>query len=172
MGIVTSFLIIVLIPKEDLSGDSSLKLKELSHGLLNRELFILSLNMLGQNVGWILVGNFIVYYLETALGVGYELAGTAGALFLLMMLAFSPVSGRIYDMLKDARRLMLVSGLVMSAGVGLAAFGGVYGAFASTTIVGISAGLGFTVGFAAAREKNKSPGKYEALAIAWANRLC
>ena len=132
MGIVTSFLIIVLIPKEDLSGDSPLKLKELSDVLLNRELFILSLNILGQNVGSILVGSFIVYYLETALGVGYELAGSAGALFLLMMLAFSPVSGRIYDRLKDARRLLLVSGLVMSAGVGLAAFGGVYGAFAAT----------------------------------------
>ena len=75
MGIVTSFLIIVLIPKEDLSGDSPLKLKELSDVLLNRELFMLSLNTLGQNVGSILVGSFIVYYLETALGVGYELAG-------------------------------------------------------------------------------------------------
>ena len=171
MGIVTSFLIIVLIPKEDLSGDSPLKLKELSDVLLNRELIILSLNMLGQNVGSILVGSFIVYYLETALGVGYELAGFAGALFLLMMLAFSPISGRIYDRLKDARRLMLVSGLVMSAGVGLAAFGGVYGAFAATIIVGISAGLGFTVGFAAARKTNKSQAKYESLAIAWANSI-
>ena len=75
VGIVTSFLIIVLIPKGDLSGDSPLKLKELSDVLLNRELFILSLNILDQNVGSILVGSFIVYYLETALGVGYELAG-------------------------------------------------------------------------------------------------
>src|SRR2546428_12898367 len=167
MGIVTSFLIIVLIPKEDMSGSSPLKLKELSDVLLNKELFILSLNMLGQDVGSILVGSFIVYYLETALGGGYELAGSAGALFLLMMLAFSPLSGRIYDRIKDARRLMLGSGLVMSAGVGLAAFGGVYGAFAATTIVGISAGLGFTVGFAAARETNKSQVKYESLAVTW-----
>jgi len=88
-----------------------------------------------------------------------------------MMLAFSPVSGRIYDRLKDARRLMLVSGLVMSAGVELAAFGGIYGAFAATIIVGISAGLGFAVGFAAARETNKSQVKYESLAIAWANSI-
>src|SRR5712691_880438 len=66
---------------------------------------------------------------------------------------------------------MLVSGLVMSAGVGFAAFGGVYGAVAATTVVGISAGLGFTVGFAAAREMNNSQVKYESLAIAWANSI-
>ena len=75
MGIVTSLLIIVLIPKEDLSGSSPIKLRELSDVLLNKELLILSLNILDQSVGSILVGSFIVYYLETALGVGYELAG-------------------------------------------------------------------------------------------------
>src|SRR5438552_6105967 len=171
MGIVTSLLIIVLIPKEDLSGSSPIKLRELSDVLLNKELLILSLNMLGQDVGSILVGSFIVYYLESALGVRYELAGSAGALYLLMMLAISPVSGRIYDRLKDVRRLMLISGLVMSAGVGAAAFGGVYGAFVATIIVGLSAGLGFTVGFSAARETNRSQVKYESLAIAWANSI-
>ena len=171
MGIVTSLLIIVLIPKEDLSGSSPIKLRELSDVLLNKELLILSLNMLGQDVGSILVGSFIVYYLESALGVRYELAGSAGALYLLTMLAISPVSGRIYDRLKDVRRLMLISGLVMSAGVGAAAFGGVYGAFVATIIVGLSAGLGFTVGFSAARETNRSQVKYESLAIAWANSI-
>ena len=171
MGIVSSLLIIVLIPKEDLSGSSPIKLRELSDVLLNKELLVLSLNMLGQDVGSILVGSFIVYYLESALGVGYELAGAAGALYLLMMLAISPVAGRIYDKLKDVRRLMLFSGLVMSAGVGAAAFGGVYGAFLATVVVGLSAGLGFTVGFSAARETNRSEIKYESVAIAWANSI-
>ena len=140
MGIVTSLLIIVLIPKEDLSGSSPIELREMRDVLLNKELITLSLNMLGQDVGSILVGSFIVYYLESALREGYELAGSAGALYLLMMLAISPVSGRIYDRLKDVRRLMLSSGLVMSVGVGAAAFGGVYGAFVATIIVGLSAG--------------------------------
>ncbi len=171
IGILTSFLILVLIPKDELSGSSPLKLRELRRVLLNKKLIILSLNMLGQNVGSILVGSFIVYYLETALGVRYELAGSVGGLLFLMMLAVSPLSGRIYDRLRDVRGLMLVSGLGMSAGVGFAAFGGVYGAVAATTVVGISAGLGFTVGFAAAREMNNSQVKYESLAIAWANSI-
>jgi len=41
----------------------------------------------------------------------------------------------------------------------------------ATIIVGLSAGLGFTVGFSAARETNRSQVKYESLAIAWANSI-
>jgi len=170
-GVGTTILLLLALPRDAAENGFELKREEVRKVLLNRGLIILSLNMLGQGIGSTLIGSFMVYFLERALGLGAGPAGGVGALVLLVPLVVSPVGGKVYDKLRDPRSLMLLSGLGVSIGVGLPAFGGVYGAVVATVAAGLSYGVGFTIGFAAARDMNKARPEYESLALAWANSI-
>jgi len=171
LGVFTSVLMLLFLPKENKTEGFKLKLDQLRGVLLERELILVSLGILGLGIGSTLVGNFMVFYLERKIGLSAGFAGSIGALVLFIPIFFSPVGGRIFDELRNTRGLMLLSGVTMALGVGFAEFEGVYGAILATCVVGLAASLGFTVGFAAARETNRSIPAYESLAVAWANSI-
>ncbi len=171
LGVLTSLLMLLFLPKENLSQGFRLKLEHLRVVLWDRGLIILSLSILGMGIGSTLIGNFMVFYLERKIGLAAGPAGSIGALVLFLPIFFSPIGGRAFDKLRNTKGLMLLSGVGIAFGVGLAALGGIYGAILATCVAGLASALGFTVGFAAAREMNKSHPEYESLAVAWANSI-
>jgi MFS family permease len=171
LGISTGVLLFLAVPKDPLDNDLRIQASQLKGILLNEQLIILSVVILGNGTGLALVSSFMVYYLEKTLGAAAGVAGLVGSLVLASPIIFAPIGGRLYDRSRGAKKLLLASGVVTAAGVALVAFGNIFAAVASTVVVGIGGGIGFTVGFSAARETNVTGLQFEALAIAWANSI-
>ncbi len=170
LGLVTGIVMIFLLPKDDLRRGFSVKRSALMNVLTNRSLIVLGAELFMITGGASLVTSVMVYYMEGTMQVNPALAGLIAGLALLLALAASPLAGRNYDRHKAAGKLLFFSGVGMGVGLMLAAVPNIYGATLSTLIVGFCSGIGFTVGFSAAREV-KAGGEYEALAVGWVNSL-
>jgi MFS family permease len=170
-GLFTSVLLWFLVPKDSRRLDFTVELRHLRLVLLDKWLIVLSVAMLGLQVGSTVYSNFMAYYLESVLNMNVGEAGTIASLALLFALASAPFSGRLFDRYGNEKRLLLASGLLMAFGVGVAFFGTVYSAILSGVLVGIASGAGFTFGFSAARAANRLDKEYETLAVSWVNSI-
>jgi len=171
LGLFTSFLLWVLVPEDSKRSDFSMELRHLRLVLLDRWLLVLSVVVLGFEAGSTVFSNFVAYYLESAVHVNVGEAGTIASLASILALASAPFAGRLFDRSRNAKRLLLASGILMAVGVGLAFFGTVYSAILSGVMVGLGSGCGFTFGFSAARAANKLDKEYETLAVSWVNSI-
>ncbi|HVP15768.1 MAG TPA: MFS transporter [candidate division Zixibacteria bacterium] len=171
LGLFTSVLLWVLVPKDSRRSDFSVELRHLRLVLLDKWLIVLSIAMLGLQAGSTVYSNFMAYYLESVVHVNVGEAGTIASLASLFALASAPFAGRLFDRSGNARRLLLASGVLMAVGVGVAFFGTVYSAILSGVLVGLASGAGFTFGFSAARAANKLDKEYETLAVSWVNSI-
>jgi len=171
LGLFTSVLLWVLVPEDSRRSQFKVELGHLWAVLSDKWLIVVSIAMLGLEVGSTIYSNFMPYYLETVANIGLGEGGTIVSLALLFSLASAPFSGRLFDRFGNARRLLLASGVLMALGVAVAFFGTVYSAVLSGILVGLASGSGFTFGFSAAREANKLDKEYETLAISWVNSI-
>jgi MFS family permease len=171
LGLFTSVLLWFLVPKDSRRSDFTVELRHLRVVLLDKWLIILSIAMLGLQVGSTVYGNFMAYYLESAVHMNVGEAGTIASLASLFALASAPFAGRLFDRYGDAKRLLLASGVLMAVGVGVAFLGTVYSAILAGVLVGLATGTGFTFGFSAARATNKLDEEYETLAVSWVNSI-
>jgi MFS family permease len=171
LGLATSLLLVFFTPKEDLRSDFQIDLLCLKHTLSNRLLIVLSIALLGFHVGSDVVRNFLAYYLESVCNVGVGEAGLIASLTAVSAFATAPFSGRVFDRFGNAKWLFFVTGIVMAIGTGIAFIGTVYSAIASSVLVGLAHGAGFTFGFAAARDANRLGLEYDTLAVSWVNSL-
>lgn len=171
LGLFTSVLLWFLVPKDSRRSEFTVELRHLKLVLLDKWLIVLSIAMLGLQVGSTVNSSFMAYYLESVANVNVEAAGAIASLASLFALASAPFAGRLFDRYGNAKKLLLASGVLMVVGVGVAFLGTVYSAILAGVLVGLAAGTGFTFGFAAARAANRLDKEYETLAVSWVNSI-
>jgi MFS family permease len=171
LGLLTSVLLWLLVPRDSQRSDFKVEPRHLRLVLLDKWLIVLSIGMLGLQVGSTIYSNFMAYYLESVANMKVGEAGTIASLASLFALASAPFSGRLFDRYGNAKQLLLSSGVLMAFGVGVAFLGTVYSAILSGIMVGLASGAGFTFGFSAARASNRLDKEYETLAVSWVNSI-
>jgi MFS family permease len=171
LGLFTSVLLWPLVPKDSQRSDFKMETRHLRHVLLDKWLIVLSIAVLGLEVGSTVYSSFMAYYLESVAHMKVGEAGIIASLASLFALASAPYSGRLFDRYDNTKRLLLASGVVMAIGVGVAFLGTVYSSILSGIMVGIASGAGFTFGFSAARASNRLDKEYETLAVSWVNSI-
>lgn len=171
LGLFTSALMWLSIPKASRRSDLGVDLSRLRLILLDKWLIAVSLALLGLGIGSTVVGNFMAYYLESVIHIGVGGAGTIASLALFSGLVTAPFSGRLFDRFGNAKLLLFASGALMILGMSIAFFGNVYSAILSGVLVGFASGAGFTFGFSTARAANKLDPEYETLAVSWVNGI-
>jgi MFS family permease len=167
----TSALLWFQVPKDRQRSNFTVELHHLRLVLLNKWLIILSVVLLGLQIGSTIYSSFMAYYLESAVHMNVGEAGTIASLASLFALASAPFAGRLFDKYGNAKRLLLASGVLMAVGVGVAFLGTVYSAILAGVLIGLASGAGFTFGFSAAREANKLDKEYETLSVSWVNSI-
>jgi MFS family permease len=169
LGLATSLLLVFLAPKDILRSDFHIDLHYLKLILSDKWLIVLSIALLGLQIGNGFVSNFMAYYLENVSNISVGEAGVIASLTVASALVTAPFSGRIFDRFGNVKWLLLATGAIMAFGIGIPFIGTVYSAITSSILVGLAAGAGSTFGFAAAREANKFGAEYETLAVSWVN---
>ena len=169
--LVTGVLVILFVPRDDASEEFAIARRSLYAVILNKQMVLLGLGLLGFSIGNTLITGFMVYYLEKSLSV----AGTVAAL-VTSTITFIPIftsiwGGRVYDTVSKHRLLMIASMLASAGSLAIVGLGSVYAAAAATILGGVVSGFGFTFAFAGARDFNKAGKEYESLAIAWVNSI-
>jgi MFS family permease len=171
LGLFTSILLWFLVPKDNQRSDFKVEPRHLRLVLLNKWLIVLSVAVLGLQLGSTVYSNFMAYYLESVTHMKVGEAGIIASLASLFAFASAPYSGRLFDRYDNTKQLLLASGVLMAIGVGVAFFGTVYSAILSGIMVGIASGAGFTFGFSAARASNRLDKEYETLSVSWVNSI-
>ena len=200
LGLISSLLLIILLPrKEEQEQQESgrgfeIKVSDIRRVLFDKSLLGFGLVLLGAQIALGLTLTFVVFYLEDYLKINSSMAGLVGSLSLVFALVAAPVFGRIYDRIRNIKKLLFVCGLAMSSSIAAISSvitntsTAVYVVVISTVLVGIfSAGV-FTVAYAAAKEADRirrrneanverttttTPlqSEYDTLAISWVNGL-
>jgi ACS family glucarate transporter-like MFS transporter len=168
-GLATAALIAIFVPRDEKSAEFRIRYGQLKKIIFDKKLFLLSVGILSIGIGNGLVGSFMVYYLEKVYGLGVSLAGLIAGLIVLAPIFSAPLGGKLYDSVKKPRLLMLVSDISMAGCLVFVAYAGLPGAVICSLVGGVATGVGFTVGFAAARELNRAEREYEGLSVAWVN---
>jgi MFS family permease len=203
LGLISSLLLIILLPRKEeqkLEQQESgrgfeIKVSDIRRVLFDKSLLGFGLVLLGAQIAWGLTLTFVVFYLEDYLKINSSMAGLVGSLSLVFALVAAPVFGRIYDRIRNIKKLLFVCGLAMSSSIAAISSvitntsTAVYIVVISTVLVGIfSAGV-FTVAYAAAKEADRIRRRneanierrrttttplqpeYDTLAISWVNGL-
>jgi MFS family permease len=171
LGLATSLLLVLFTPKGNLRSDFQIDLHCLKLILSNRSLIVLSIALLSSQIGIAVVRNFMAYYLENVCNVGVGEAGVVASLTVASAFVTAPLSGRVFDRFRNVKWLLLMTGVVMALGIGIAFIGTLYSAIASSVLVGLASGAGPTFVFAAAREANTQGSEYDTLAVSWVNSV-
>jgi MFS family permease len=170
LGLITGVIMLLVLPKDNVSHQFSIKPSTLVDVLTNGSLILLGAELFIITGGASLVTAIMIYYMEQRLLVGSSLAGLIAGLAPILALVGSLLAGRNYDRRRQASRMIFFSGFVMAIGLMLASITTIYAATLSTLIVGFCSGAGATAGFSAAREV-RGGDEYEALAVGWVNSL-
>ncbi|MGH9925905.1 MAG: MFS transporter, partial [Nitrososphaeraceae archaeon] len=94
-----------------------IKFDQVQNVLFNKSLIKLGLVLLGFQVGSGLIWSFIVFYLADHIRIDPALAGLIGSLNLIVALISSPLVGKVYDKLGNARKLLAISGIISAVSV-------------------------------------------------------
>ena len=171
LGLLTGLLVVALVPKDGANDQFRFSTIKLQRILSNRNLVILGLGSLGSNLGSVLISSFMAYYLQASLGETYAIAGIVAAMIVLLPIYTSLWGGRLYDRTKKPRRLLVFSGLGMTAGLLVAAAPTLSAAAAGAVLGGIAVGPASTINFAAAKDLIRVEKEYEGLTISWVNSI-
>ncbi len=205
-GLISSLLLITFLPRKEEEKEKGiqpeqkileLKISDIKSVLLDKSLFLIGLVLLGAQIAWGLTLTFTIFYLEDYLKVNSVTASFITSLTLICGLVSAPVFGKIYDKIRNIKKLLFICGVAMSAGLvcntvtGTTSAAAEYIVLMSNIMVGVfSAGV-FTIAYASAKEsrvemKNKENIKtmltkrskinrwqysYETLSISWVNGL-
>ncbi len=170
LGLATFPLVLLLVPAAESAPKFQIRRSSLSKVLGDRRLILIGIGLLSLDCGNTIVGGFMVYYLQN-LGMSALNAGAIADLIVVVPIFFALVGGRAYDRMKKPKQLLLLADLAMGAALLVCSAGGASAAIVGTTIGGVATGIGFTVGFAAARELNQGEREYDTLAVAWVNGI-
>jgi MFS family permease len=206
-GLISSVLLITFLPRKEKEATQQeknsvgkhleLKISDIRSVLLDKSLFLIGLVLLGAQIAWGLSLTFSIFYVEDYLKVNSVTAGFITSLNLVCGLVSAPIFGKLYDKVRNIKKLLFVCGVAMSAALACNALtitsSSEYVVVMSNILVGVfSAGV-FTIAYTSAKEvsmntraemKNKeniettlmkrSNGRqysYETLGISWVNGL-
>lgn len=171
LGISTAILLksTLLAGVDEISNEFKIKVSHVFATLFNKSLIILGITLLGFQAGSSMILTFSVFYFVDHLKINPVYAGLIGSLCLIVALASSPFFGRLYDKVGNARKLLLISGLI--SGLGLVGFAtdSLYVITALILITGFFLSAGFVIVYAKAKEINKAHPQYQTLAISLVN---
>jgi MFS family permease len=142
--------------------------------LLNKSLIKLGLVLLGFQTGSGLIWTYIVFYLADHIKIDPAIAGLIGSLNLIVALIASPIVGKAYDKLGNARKLLAISGIisavsVMSIGVIQSQ---IYLIGISVVVAGFFLSWGFVIVYVKAKQVNtQSPSAYKTLSVSYVNGI-
>jgi MFS family permease len=150
--------------------------KDIKKILTNRSLIILGVTLLGFQMGSGLIWGFIVYYLSGNVGFEPTIAGLVGALNQIVVFIASPLIGKLYDKIRNATILIVISGLLSS--ISIVAIGVFqtyfFGIVISTLWAGFFLSWGFVIIYARAKQTKidtSEPQKYQTLHISYVNGI-
>ncbi|HKH89765.1 MAG TPA: MFS transporter [Nitrososphaera sp.] len=167
LGLVTAFLMIMTIPRSDLTAEhdgrmdnnkayrptrqgEKLKISDAVRVLSNRALAYLGLVLIGIQTAWAIELTFIVIYLQT-LGFSAELAGIIAILPLVFAIVSAPLIGAFYDKVRDTRKVLFICGVGMTMAIAGLSLGSLYVIITSVILTGFFSGGAFTVVYEKAR---------------------
>ena len=171
LGIVTGLLLIIALIREKIQIDFGIKISELRQILFNKSLIVLGLALLGFQIGSNLTLTFIVFYLADHLNIDPTIAGFVGSFNLIIALVSSPLFGKIYDRIKDAKKLLIISGIVMSSSMAMIAANTLYVIIFSIIIAGFFLAGGFVIVYTKAKQVKGLHAEYETLAVSYVNGI-
>jgi MFS family permease len=160
--------------------DFKIKLSDLRLVLINKQMIIVGLSLLGIQIGWNLVSTFVVLYLKNDLHVNPYFAGMVAGLAMVFNVVFAPIFGRIYDKTTKRRNrnlgliLLIACGVVVSVNIALFSLENIYVIVLSIIMIGIFISGGFVVPYTKAREIaiiKLDQRHYETLAVSFVNGL-
>jgi MFS family permease len=165
-GIVTALLMMMSIPRSELTGKyadrignmayqparegEKLKIADALRILSNRALAVLGLVLIGVQAAWAVELTFLVIYLQS-LGFSAELAGIIAVLPLIFAIVSAPLIGGFYDKVRDTRKVLIICGVGMSMTIAGLSFGSLYLIIPSVILTGFFSGGAFTVVYEKAR---------------------
>jgi MFS family permease len=171
LGISTAILLksTLLAGVDEIRNEFKIKVAHVFATLFNKSLIILGITLLGFQAGSSMILTFSVFYFVDHLKINPVYAGFIGSLCLIVALASSPFFGRLYDKIGNARKLLLISGLI--SGLGLVGFAtdSLYVITALILITGFFLSAGFVIVYAKAKEINKAYPQYQTLAVSFVN---
>jgi MFS family permease len=171
LGVVTGLLVMVLVPRDEVRAEFRVSLRPLVNILKDRHMILFGVALLGFDFGNTIISGFMIYYLANAEGVSGAVAGAVTSLITIVPIFAALIAGRLYDTRKDHRRLVTVALLGSAVALALASFPTLYSAAASSALGGVVSAIGYTFGFAGARDLNREGKEYEGLAISWVNSI-
>lgn len=144
--------------------------------LLNKSLLILGVTLLGFQIGSGLIWAFIVYYLADEKGMTANIAGLIGGLNQIIGFIFSPFIGKLYDIVKNSSRLLLLSGILSAFSIMAIGFtySSIYLIIIPVIIAGFFLSWGFVIIYPKAKHVIKLEGedpKLETLSVSYVNGI-
>ena len=168
-------IIIAIFMELYLISDFKLRVKveinEIKKVLLNRSLITLGISLLGFQTGAALTLTFMVIYLIEKLNVEPILAGFFGSLSLIVGIVFSPLFGRMYDKIKDTKKLLFFSAVIAACSIMLLYIDSIYIVIFSILISGIFLSMGFVVIYAKAKQDQDVKVQYQTLSVCYVNGI-
>jgi MFS family permease len=171
LGLITGLLVVALVPKDEKNLQFRFVTSKLVKILSDRNLIVLGLGSLGSNLGSVLISSFMAYYLQASLGETAAIAGIVAAMIVVLPIYTSLWGGRLYDRSKKPRRLLILSGLGMTAAMLVSTAPALPAAAAAAVLGGIAVGPASTINFAAAKDLSRVEREYEGLTISWVNSI-
>ena len=142
--------------------------------LINKSLIKLGLVLLGFQIGSGLVWTYIVFYLADHIKIDPAIAGLIGSLNLIVALIASPIVGKAYDKLGNARKLLAISGIISAVSLMSIGFlqSQIYLIGISVVVAGFFLSWGFVIVYVKAKQVNtQSPSAYQTLSVSYVNGI-
>ncbi|MGH9972377.1 MAG: MFS transporter [Nitrososphaeraceae archaeon] len=173
LGLVTALMLsIALLKDEDrIQKEFRIKISEVVETLFNKSLIVLGLTLLGFQAGSSMILTFSVFYFVDHLKINPVTAGLIGSLSLIVALLSSPLFGRIYDKIGNAKKLLFISGVLSAVSIAGVATDSLYIIIISVIITGFFLSAGFIIVYARAKEVNKFQPHYQTLAVSFVNGI-
>jgi MFS family permease len=173
LGIASAIMLSRTLIKENvkISEDFRIKVSDILKTIFNRSLIILGFTLLGFQAGANMILTFSVFYFVNHLNIPPVNAGLLSSVSLVVALGSSPLFGRIYDKIGNARYLLFISGIICAVSIVGFATGSIYIIIISIVTAGLFLSAGFVIVYVKAKEINKSQPQYQTLAVSYVNGL-
>jgi len=171
LGVLSGVLTLLLVPRDQANLVSSVGRGPLLTILRDRQLILVGLGMLGFDMSNSIVSGFMIYYLLSINAATATVAGLVASLVTIVPIFTSLWAGRIYDTIEKHRLTMALGVAGSATALVLGAYQSLFAAVGCSVLSGVVCGIGYTFGFAGARDLNRAGKEYEGLAIAWVNSI-
>lgn len=157
-----------------ISPAMGISMSGLRRTIFNKSLIILGITLLSFQAGSSIILTFIVFYLGGTLRIDYTIAGLIGSLNLVIALFSSPMFGLLYDRIKKAKKILIISGFAAAVSIWGMTIPSIYVILPSMIFSAIFLSAGFVVVYAEAKRTNTIQGldlKYQTLAVSFVNGI-